>query len=353
MSALFKNNATALLAASISTSGTTLVLAAGTGIKFPVLVSPDFFYGTIYDSAGNYEIVKVTARTADSLTIVRAQEGTTALAFSSGDAFAQRLTAASLNDFAQKSANQTLTGNNTYSGNLTFSGTNTHSGSETFSGAFSAANPTFTGTVTIPTPTVGDNTTKAASTAFVSTAISNATGALGTISTQNANAVNITGGSIVGITDLAVADGGTGQSSLTANAVILGNGSSPVQTIAPGTAGNILASNGTTWQSKTLASSGVKLGLGITGEVWNNVTSSRSFNSQYTNSNAYPIAVSASTSCSTGARITAYVDGMQVAYFGWQFNGCGAYGGTFIIVPPGKTYQLNAGESVTNWVELY
>jgi hypothetical protein len=35
---------------------------------------------------------------------------------------------------------------------------------------------------------------------------------LGTISTQNANAVSITGGSITGITDLAVADGGTGAS---------------------------------------------------------------------------------------------------------------------------------------------
>jgi len=36
------------------------------------------------------------------------------------------------------------------------------------------ANPTFTGTVTIPTPTQGDNSTKAASTAFVATAISTA-----------------------------------------------------------------------------------------------------------------------------------------------------------------------------------
>jgi hypothetical protein len=35
---------------------------------------------------------------------------------------------------------------------------------------------------------------------------------LGTIATQNANAVSITGGSIAGITDLAVADGGTGAS---------------------------------------------------------------------------------------------------------------------------------------------
>jgi hypothetical protein len=35
---------------------------------------------------------------------------------------------------------------------------------------------------------------------------------LGSIATQNANVVNITGGSITGITDLAVADGGTGAS---------------------------------------------------------------------------------------------------------------------------------------------
>ncbi len=38
------------------------------------------------------------------------------------------------------------------------------------------------------------------------------TSELGTIATQNANAVNLTGGSITGITDLAVADGGTGSS---------------------------------------------------------------------------------------------------------------------------------------------
>ena len=43
--------------------------------------------------------------------------------------------------------------------------------------------------------------------------------------------------------------GGTGQSSLTANNVILGNGASAVQFVAPGTSGNVLTSNGTTWQS--------------------------------------------------------------------------------------------------------
>jgi hypothetical protein len=72
---------------------------------------------------------------------------------------------------------------------------------------------------------------------------------LGSIATQNANAVAITGGSISGITDLAVADGGTGASSFTTNNVLLGNGSSSFQTVAPGTSGNLLTSNGTTWTS--------------------------------------------------------------------------------------------------------
>jgi hypothetical protein len=46
-----------------------------------------------------------------------------------------------------------------------------------------------------------------------------------------------------------VAGGGTGATSLTANNVILGNGTSAVQFVAPGTSGNVLKSNGTTWIS--------------------------------------------------------------------------------------------------------
>jgi hypothetical protein len=72
--------------------------------------------------------------------------------------------------------------------------------------------PTFTGTPTAPTASPGTNTTQVATTAFVGAAVTAATGSLGTMSTQNANNVAITGGSITGITDLAVADGGTGAS---------------------------------------------------------------------------------------------------------------------------------------------
>jgi hypothetical protein len=50
-------------------------------------------------------------------------------------------------------------------------------------------------------------------------------------------------------TPIGAASGGTGRSTLTANNVLLGNGTSAVQQIAPGTSGNILTSNGTTWAS--------------------------------------------------------------------------------------------------------
>lgn len=48
---------------------------------------------------------------------------------------------------------------------------------------------------------------------------------------------------------LAVSSGGTGLATLTANNLLLGNGTGNVQFVAPGTAGNVLTSNGTTWAS--------------------------------------------------------------------------------------------------------
>jgi hypothetical protein len=53
------------------------------------------------------------------------------------------------------------------------------------------------------------------------------------------------------ITHTPVSSGGTGAYTLTANNVILGNGTSAVQFVAPGTSGNVLTSNGTTWTSAT------------------------------------------------------------------------------------------------------
>jgi hypothetical protein len=58
--------------------------------------------------------------------------------------------------------------------------------------------------------------------------------------------------SLTGLTTpLTVAQGGTGAATLTANNVLLGNGTSAPQAVAPSTAGNVLTSNGTTWVSST------------------------------------------------------------------------------------------------------
>jgi hypothetical protein len=151
-------------------------------------------------------------------------------------------------------------GNFSVSGNLSVAGTTSLTGAlsgstASFSGAVNSTNSALAGTPTATTATAGDISTRIATTAFISGAI----GALGTMSTQNANNVAITGGSITGITDLAVADGGTGASSITANSVVLGNGSSALSgnLVAPGTSGNVLTSNGTTWTSAANAAPGV------------------------------------------------------------------------------------------------
>ena len=51
---------------------------------------------------------------------------------------------------------------------------------------------------------------------------------------------------------LPVANGGSGASTIALNNVVLGNGTSAVQTVAPGTSHNVLKSDGTTWSSAAI-----------------------------------------------------------------------------------------------------
>jgi len=94
----FTNNAASTLASSILIGATSLTVAAGTGGLFPTLTGSNFFYCTLQNTAGTViEIVKVTARSTDTFTIVRAQEGTSASAFALGDKVELRLTAGEIN----------------------------------------------------------------------------------------------------------------------------------------------------------------------------------------------------------------------------------------------------------------
>lgn len=100
--------------------------------------------------------------------------------------------------------------------------------------------PAFTGTPTAPTATSGANTTQLANTIFVKAAID----ALGNMSLQNKTAVDITGGTITGITDLAVADGGTGQSTYTSGQLLIGNSGGGLTKAALTAGSNITITNG-------------------------------------------------------------------------------------------------------------
>jgi len=77
-----------------------------------------------------------------------------------------------------------------------------------------SASPTLTGTPLAPTAAPGTNTTQIATTAFVT----NVAGSLGTMSSQNANAVTITGGTINSITVTTIGTNATGTKTISASA---------------------------------------------------------------------------------------------------------------------------------------
>lgn len=106
----FSNNASSLLAGTLTNTATTVALEAGFGAEFPTITGSQYFTITVQDTAGNIEYMKVTATSGDNLTVVRAQEGSTARGFTANLARVElRETAASLANFYQKDGD-TLTG---------------------------------------------------------------------------------------------------------------------------------------------------------------------------------------------------------------------------------------------------
>ena len=109
------NNAKATIASGIASGATSLTLATGKGALFPALSGGDWFMLTLTQAVTetSWEIVKVTARSGDVLTIVRAQEGTTAAAWAAADKAELRLTAGLVNRLATLDDAQTFTGQKT------------------------------------------------------------------------------------------------------------------------------------------------------------------------------------------------------------------------------------------------
>lgn len=93
---LATNNAYALIPGAVSSLDTSITLESGKGSLFPILGTGDYFYVTLVDVSGNYEIVKATARTGDILTVDRAQQGTLAIPFPANSRIELRVTAANI-----------------------------------------------------------------------------------------------------------------------------------------------------------------------------------------------------------------------------------------------------------------
>lgn len=104
----FANYAFSTLAVGCDSAATSLSVPAGHGARFPALAAGEYFYATLENAALNREIVKVTARVDDTLTVLRAQDNTTARAWNAGDSLSLRVNAAAFADIS-KAANHEYT----------------------------------------------------------------------------------------------------------------------------------------------------------------------------------------------------------------------------------------------------
>ena len=112
---LFANNCNTTLNGGITAVATSMVVTSATG--FPVPTGSQYFYCTLADAATQttIEIVKVTAVSGTTFTIVRGQDGTTGTIFASGAVVSLRLVRASLNDFPKLDEVNTFTQTQTFS----------------------------------------------------------------------------------------------------------------------------------------------------------------------------------------------------------------------------------------------
>lgn len=106
-SLLFKNNASTTLSGTITNTQTSITVASSSG--FPAPTAGDYFYATMYELSGtteiNIEIVKVTAVSGTTWTIVRGQDSTTGLTRSTTTYIELRYTSAAAALMLQKDNN--------------------------------------------------------------------------------------------------------------------------------------------------------------------------------------------------------------------------------------------------------
>ena len=104
MTVLLKNNVASTITTTITASDVGIAVASGTGALFPTLTTGDYFYATLISTGGTQEVVRVSARVGDTMTIARGQDGTTAQSFASGSRIEMRVNVAAIEDYVSTAA---------------------------------------------------------------------------------------------------------------------------------------------------------------------------------------------------------------------------------------------------------
>lgn len=309
-----KNDAASRLASNISSADTSILLTPGSGVLFPILSSGDYFPATLIKVDGSREIVKVTARSSDILTVERAKEGTVAQGFNANDKIELRLTAGivesinTLVNAALPRSGGTMTGDLVLSGDPT---ENLEAATKSYVDAKDASRKTYIDAA--DTALANADTALANAVSAEATARSNADTALsGAISAEATARANADAAEVIARNN-AIA---------TVVAAL-----PPTQTI------------GNTWQSFD--------------------SNQRAERVTYTNSTGKTIQVSVNfASDGTGAGYgTITINGSEIAF--WQSAAHGIPGSYYYVgnmgalIPPGSTYSINASySSLASWWEL-
>lgn len=297
-----KNDAVSRLASNISSSDTSITLTPGTGVLFPTLSSGDYFPATLIKADGSREIVKVTGRSTDTLTVVRSQEGTAAQAFSANDKIELRLTAGIV---------------------------------EAINTLVNAALPRSGGTMTGDLVLAGDptETLEAATKAYV-------------------DAKDASRKIYVDTADIALANAVSAEATARANAETTLSGAISAEETARA---NAIAAEATARNSAIEAAIADIPDAPILGQTWQSFTSSkRAQGVTYTNDTGKTIQVFGNFGCNGGGQGQITINGSEIAFWQAQFNGCGGYSVNMgALIPPGATYSLNSmGGGFRSWWEL-
>ncbi len=140
---------------------------------------------------------------------------------------------------------------------------------------------------------------------------------------------------------LTVGNGGTGLTTLTANNILVGNGSGSLQVIAPGSSGNVLTSNGTNWYSAAAAAGGG----GGSGLFNTSISIASGYAITTSMANAYAASATAGYRYIVHSLHVTNIDGTtQANVFGQIVGGTGSYSNiTFannVPVPAGSAVEL-------------